>query len=84
MKDDCVPSCLIELNSFLMSNFNVDPTHRVLMFVPCKTRCFQVNVVRISVFFVHRIHSRKEYRLSFAQVCPPEFVKECKLIAHPT
>ena len=74
VKDDCVQSCLIELISFLLRKFDVDPIHSVLMFlplllmVPCKTRCFQVNFVRISVFFVHRIHRREEYRLSFAQI----------------
>ena len=74
VKDDCVRSCLIELKSFLLSKFSVDPIHRVLLsvplfvMVPCKTRCFQVNFVRISVFFVHRIHRRKEYRLYFAQI----------------
>ena len=66
-------SCLIELKSFFLSKFGVDPMHRVLMFlplllmVPCKTRCFQVKFVRISVFFVHGTHRREEYRLSFAQ-----------------
>ena len=74
VKDDCVRSGLIELKSFLLSKFYVDPIHRVLMslplflLVPCKTRCFQVNFVRISVFFVHRIHRRKKYRLSFPQI----------------
>ena len=59
---------------FLLSKFDVDPIHRVLMFlplfllVPCKTRRFQVNFIRISVFFVHRIHRREEYRLYFAQI----------------
>ena len=38
--------------------------------------------------FVQKIHSRKLYGLSFlAQIYPPsinpEFVVECKLIAHP-
>ena len=51
VKDDCVRSCLIELKSFLLSKFYVDPIHRVLMFlprfllVPCNTRCFQVNYI---------------------------------------
>ena len=73
VKNDGVRSYLIELQSFLQSKVDVDPIHRVLMFlplflmVPCKTRCFQVNFVRISVFFVHRIHRREEYRLSFAE-----------------
>ena len=34
MKDDCVRSCLIELKSFLLSKLNIDPIHRVLMFLP--------------------------------------------------
>ena len=73
VKDDCVRSCLIELKSFLLSKLYINPIHRVLvsfplLLVPCKTWCFQVNGIRISVFFVHRIHRRKEYRLSFAQI----------------
>ena len=36
--------------------------------LPCKKWCIQVNVIRIFVFFVHRIHRRKEYSLSFAQI----------------
>ena len=74
VKDDGVRSCLIELQSFLLSKFDVDPIHRVLMFIPCflhvlcKTRCTQVDRVRILVFFVHRIHKQKEYCLSIAQI----------------
>ena len=30
VKDDCVRSCLIELQSFPLSKFKVDPLHRVL------------------------------------------------------
>ena len=71
VKDDCVRSCLIELKSFLLRKFDVDPTHRVLMsfplflIVPCKTWCVQVNLIRIFVFLVHWIHNRKEYCPSF-------------------
>ena len=48
----------------------------------------QVKLVQIFVFLVHGIHSREEYCLSFlAQILSssinPEFVMECKLIAHP-
>ena len=62
MKNDSVRPCLIELKSFLLSKFYVDPIHRVLflplfLLVPSKTRCFQVKFVRISVLFVHRIHT---------------------------
>ena len=70
-KDDGVRSCLIELQSFLLSKIHVDPVNRVMMcfqrflLVPCKTWCVQVNLIRIVVFLVKRIHSRKEYCLFF-------------------
>ena len=46
VKDDCVRSCLIELKSFLLSKFDVDPKSALrfllfLLMVPCKTRCFR-------------------------------------------
>ena len=92
VKGDGVRSRLMELKPFLLSKFDVDQIHRVLMFlprfllVPCKTRCFQVNYIQISMYFVHRIHGCKEYRLSFAQILTsnPESMMECNLIAHPT
>ena len=71
VKDDCVRSCLMELQSFPLSNLYIDPVHRVLvsfprfLLVPCKTWFGQVKLVRIFVFLVHGIHSRKEYCLSF-------------------
>ena len=75
MKNDGVRSRLIELQSFLLSKFDIDPIHSVLMFLPCfvhvlcQTRCFfQVDRVRILVFFVHGIHRQKEYCLSVAQI----------------
>ena len=73
LKDACIRPNLMEFQSFLLSKFDVDPIHRVLMlppccmYVPCKTRCFQVDRLRILVIFVHRIHMQKEYCLSFAQ-----------------
>ena len=72
IKDDCVRSCLTELEFLLLSKFDVDPIHRVLflpycMHVPCKTRCFQVDRVKILVFLVHRIHRQKQHCLSVAQ-----------------
>ena len=54
VKNDGVRSRLIELQSFLLNKFYVDPIHRVLMLsstalcmVLCKTRCSQVDRVRI-------------------------------------
>ena len=73
VKNDSVRSCLIELQSFLQSKIDVDPIHCVLMFLPCfvhvlcMTRCIQVDRIRILMVFVHRIHKKKEYCLSFAQ-----------------
>ena len=64
----------IEFQPFLQSKVDVDPIHSILMFLPCfmhvlcKTRCFQVDCLRIFVFFIHRIHKQTEYCLSFAQI----------------
>ena len=55
MKNDSVRSWLIELQSFLQSKIDVEPIYRVLIFLPrclhvlCKTRCFQVDRIRIFV-----------------------------------
>ena len=71
VKDDSVRSCLLELRSFLLSKPDVNPIHRVLMFlpyfllVPSKTRCIQDNYIWIFVILIHRIHGCEEYRLSF-------------------
>ena len=73
MKNDRFRSSLIELQSLLHSKIDVDPIYCVLMFLPClvhvlcKTRCFQVDRVRILMVFVHGIHKQKEYCLSVAQ-----------------
>ena len=77
MKNDGVRSRLIELQSFHQSKFDVDPMHRVLMFlplfllVPCETRCFQVNFVRISVFLVIGSTSVKNTVCLLLKFCPP-------------
>ena len=39
MKNDGVRSCLIELQSFLLRKFDVDPIHRVLMFSSMPYAC---------------------------------------------
>ena len=73
VKNDCVRSCFIELQSFFQSKIDVDPIHRILMFLPCfvhglcMTRCFQVDRIRILMTFVHGFHRQKEYCLSVAQ-----------------
>ena len=72
-EDDCVRSCLIELQSFPLSKLYVDAIHSIVMSLPCfphvlcNTRCFRLDRVKILVFFVHRIHKQKEYSLSVAQ-----------------
>ena len=74
VKNGGVRSRLIELQSFLVNKFAVDPIHRVLMFLSCfthllcKTRCSQVDRIRILVFFILGIHKQKEYCLSVAQI----------------
>ena len=93
VKNDGVRSCLKELQSFLQSKVDVDQIHRVLMFLPCfvhvlcKTRCLQVDRVRILVIFVHRIDKQKNTVCLLLKFCPPgtnpELMMECKLIAHP-
>ena len=78
VKNDSVRSCLKEQQSFLLSKFDVDPIHSVLMFLPCfmhelcKTRCSQVDCLRILVFLIHRTHRKKEYCLSVAQILSSE------------
>ena len=68
VKDDCIRSCLTELQSFPLSNF--DPVHRVFVSSPLFSACTMQDKVLPSqlifpdVFFVHRIHRREEYRLS--------------------
>ena len=94
MKNDGVRSCMIELQRFSLCKIDVDPIHRVLMFLPCclqvlcKTRCIQVDRIRILMFFLHRIHKQKNTVCLLLNFCPPginpEYMMECKLIAHPT
>ena len=73
MQNDGVRSCLTNFKPFVESKVDVDPIHRILMILPsfvhvlCKTRCFQVDRVRILVFFVQRIPRQEEYCLSVAQ-----------------
>ena len=63
IKDDCIRSCLIEIQSFLNRKIDVDPIYRVLMSFPCivqvlcMTWYIQVNLVR-----------QEEYCLSLARI----------------
>ena len=92
-KNGGVRSRLIELQSFLHSKMNVDPIHRVLMFlpccmhVPCKTRRFQVDRVRMLLFLSMGSTGRKNTVCLLLKFWPPginpELMMECKLIAHP-
>ena len=73
VKNDSVRSSLTELQSFLQSKIDVDPIHRILMFLPpfllvqSKTQCIQVDRIRILMVFVREIHKQKEYCLFGAQ-----------------
>ena len=70
VKDDCVTSCLVVLQSFPLSKMFFDPIHRILvpfplLLVRCKTWFGQIKLLRIPVILIHGIHGCKEYRLSF-------------------
>ena len=73
LKDDCIRSSLIECQSFLNIKININPIHRILMFLPCfmhvlcMTRFIQVDRIRILMVFVHGIHRQEEYCLSLAR-----------------
>ena len=60
MKNDCVQSSLIELQSFPQSKIDVDPIRCVLMSLPCfmqilcMTWCIQVDRIRILMILVHK------------------------------
>ena len=83
------------LNPVFRASSKIDLFHRILMSSSILFACTKQDAVqsksiymRIFLFFVHGIHRREEYRLSVAEkICPPatnpEFVMECKLIAHP-
>ena len=75
LKDDCVRSCLIELQPFFDdSKISINPKYRVLMPFPSvlhvsgMTRCRVVDVFWISVIFVSWINRQEEHRLSSAQI----------------
>ena len=93
IKDDCVRSCLIELYSFLSSKFDVDPIHSVLMFLLLFWWCHARRGASRSIlfgslcsFFVGSTDMKNTVCL-LLKFCPPdinpEFMMECKLIAHP-
>ena len=79
---------------WLRSIFDVDPIHRVLMFLPCfmhvlcKTRCTQVVCVKSLCSLSIRSTSRKNTVCLLLKFWPPginpQLMMECKLIAHPT
>ena len=88
MKNDGVGSCLIELQSFLLSKIDVDPIHRVLMFLPlillvaCGTRCILFG--SLCSLFIGSTDVKNTVCL-LLKFCPPginpELMMECK---HPT
>ena len=62
VEDDCVRSCLMELQSFSLSKLNVDPVHRILVHFPLLT-CKMQDVVWsywILMILMHGIHGCKE------------------------
>ena len=70
VKDNGVPSRLLELQSFLLSKIDVGPRHHILMFMlyaqNCARRGAIKSIVTKSLWFVHGLHTRKEYSLYVA------------------
>ena len=69
VEDDCVRSCLIELQSISLSKLNTDPTHGIMVHFPlllvrCKTWFGQIKLCWVLMILMHGIHGCKEYRLS--------------------
>ena len=69
VEDDCVRSCLIEIQSFSFSKLYIDLIHRILVHFPlllvrCTTWFGQIKLFWILVILMHGIHGCKEYRLS--------------------
>ena len=90
MKNDGVRSCLLELKSFLLSKFDVDPKHRILSFfhVFClyhaKRGSFRsILFGSLCSLFIGSTDVKNTVCL-LLKFCPPginpEFVMECKLI----
>ena len=75
-------------NSFFWEKFDIDPIHSVLIFLPCfmhvpyKTRCSQIDRLRILVFLIHRINGQKNTGCRLLKFCSsginPELMMECK------
>ena len=60
VEDDCVPSCLIELQSFPLNKLFFDPIHRILvpfllLLVQCKTWFGQIKLLLLLVILIHGI-----------------------------
>ena len=74
LKNNCVRSCLIELQSFFDRKINIDPKYRVLMPFPCtvqvsrETWYREVNIFRVFVTFISWINRQEEHCLSSAQI----------------
>ena len=74
LKNNCVRSCLIELQSFFDdSKINIDPKYRILMPFPgvlqvsCMTRYRVVNILWIFAISAARTNRQEEHRLPSAQ-----------------
>ena len=72
LKDNCIPSSLIECQFFLNRKININPKYRVLMFLQstvqilCSTWFVEINLCKILMAFVSGINGQKEYCLSLA------------------
>ena len=79
LKNNCVRSCLIELQSFSDSKIDIDPKYRILMSLPCilqvscETWYRVVDILWIFVVFFSWINRQEEYRLSSAQILTSKY-----------
>ena len=93
VKDDCITSCLIELQSSSLSKLYIDPIHRTLCLfhffclydsrrgLATSSSCGSLCSLSMGFTAV-----KNTVCLSLLEFCPPainlEFVKECKLTLH--
>ena len=95
VEDDCIRSCLIELQSCSLSKFDVDPIHRVLVSFPRFSACTMQDVVCSNQAHADLCDpyswDSQPWRIPSVFPCLNfalplsirNFVMECRMIAHP-
>ena len=96
MKDDCITYCVVELQSFTLSNLYIDPNTPYLGALSTFHFCLydaRRGLVKSSLYgslcslSMGFTAVKNSVSLSLLKFCPPginpEFVMECNLTAHP-